>query len=108
MVGVKDQGLRVKLGYDIDCEKPNPLRDRFQIVHHLYIWIDSMLFKTKYSMFLLYEEMSLFFTLHLALRVCCSLFHDGYFWVASAFLHLPALRTGRGRCMDQGGKLYLL
>lgn len=31
MVGVKDQGLRVKLGYDIDCEKPNPLRARFQI-----------------------------------------------------------------------------
>ncbi len=31
MVGVKDQVLRVKLGYDIDCEKPNPLRARFQI-----------------------------------------------------------------------------
>lgn len=31
MVGVKDQVLRVKLGYDIDCEKPNPLRASFQI-----------------------------------------------------------------------------
>lgn len=103
MVGVKDQVLRVKLGYDIDCEKPNPLRARFQIFTFEEL-------KTVYVIKLCNEGIYCIyiFTLLLAWWVCCSLFDDGYFWVASGFLHLPALRIGRGRCMDQGSRLYLL
>lgn len=100
MVGVKYQVLRVKLGYDIDCEKLNPLRERFLIF--------TFEAKTFNVIKLCNKGIHIFFTLLLVLRVCCSLCDDGYFWVASGFLHLPALRIGRGRCMDQRGRLYLL